>query len=319
MSDNPLEAVRWVWMNGKLVPFKDARVHVLSHVVHYGSGWFEGIRCYETPDGPAVFRLREHLERLAASCKIFRTELPWSLDELTAAVLEIIRANDFGSCYIRPLVYRGFGTLGVNPLKCPIDVAIAVWPWGSYLGPGADQAGVDVCVSSWRRSDPGSFPSTAKATGSYLNAQLIKMEAVANGFVEGIALDAEGHLSEGSGENLFLVRGGKLLTPPLVASILPGITRATILTLAGDLGIPVREERLPRGLLYTCDEMFFTGTAAEVTPIRSVDHLPVGEGKPGPITRRLQREYLGIARGEIADRHGWLTQVEAQGEAAAAS
>jgi branched-chain amino acid aminotransferase len=319
LSDSVLESARWIWMNGRLVPARDAKIHVLSHVVHYGSGWFEGIRCYDTPEGPAVFRLRDHLDRLAASCKIFRAHFPYSVDELSAAILETIRANGFGACYIRPIVYRGYGTLGVNPLACPIEVAIAVWRWGSYLGEGAVEHGVDVCVSSWRRSDPSSFPATAKATGGYLNAQLIKMEAVVGDFAEGIALDAEGHLSEGSGANLFLVKGGVLLTPSLVASILPGITRETIITLAADLGLPLREERLPRGMLYTCDEVFFTGTAAEVTPIRSVDRIPVGDGKPGPITRRLQREYLGIARGEIADRHGWLTRVEARDEAVAAS
>lgn len=310
MSGHPFEAVRWVWMNGKLVPFKEATVHVFSHALHYGSGWFEGIRCYETERGPAIFRLRDHLDRLLSSCKIFRAEVPYSLEEISAAVLETVRSNEFDSCYIRPIIFRGFGQLGVNPLGCPIDVAIAAWPWGKYLGEGADD-GVDVCVSSWRRSDPGSFPALAKATGAYLNAQLIKMEAIVNGFAEGIALDAGGHLAEGSSENLFLVSGGALLTPPIVASILPGITRASVIEIARDLNIPVREERLPRGLLHTCDEAFFSGTAAEITPIRSVDRITIGNGKPGAITRRLQQRYQQLVHGEIADPYGWLTYVNA--------
>lgn len=311
MSENPFSTVRWVWMNGRFVEFDKAHVHVLSHGLHYGSGWFEGIRCYRTPAGPAVFRLREHMERLQASCKIFHVEIPYSVDELCEAALEAIRANELGSCYIRPLVFRGFGAMGVNPLNNPVEVVIATWPWGKYLGDEGQEQGVDVCVSSWRRPSGSSFPANSKATGAYLNAQLIKMEAVLGGFVEGIALDEEGHVSEGSGENLFLVSGGVLRTPPLSASILGGITRDTVLTLARDLGIPAVEENLSRGRLYTCEELFFSGTAAEITPIRSVDRIPVGEGRPGPITRRLLETYLATVTGEREDRYGWLTPVGA--------
>jgi len=318
VSNNPFDAVRWVWMNGELVEFQNAKVHVLTHALHYGSGCFEGIRCYETPDGPAVFRLQDHMQRLIHSGKIFRMPVPYTVEELSEVSVELIQKNELDTCYIRPLVYRGFGAMGVNPLKNPVDVMIAVWPWGKYLGEEALEKGVDVCVSSWRRSDPQAWPANAKSTGGYLNAQLIKMEAVLGGFVEGIALDAQGHVSEGSGENLFLVRDGVLVTPPLIASILPGITRSSILTLARDLGLPVREERIPRGLLYTCDELFFTGTAAEVTPIRSVDRIPVGAGQPGPITRRLQQEYMAMVSGQIEDRHGWRTRVPT-GKAAALS
>lgn len=309
MSANPFDSVKWVWMNGELVEFQNANVHILTHALHYGSGFFEGIRCYDTPEGPAVFRLEDHMQRLLNSCKIFRTPTDYSVGDLSEATVETIRANELDACYIRPLIFRGFGKMGVNPLHNPVDVAIAVWPWGQYLGDEALEKGVDVCVSSWRRLDPQSWPANAKTTGGYLNSQLIKMEAVLGGFAEGIALDSQGYLSEGSGENLFIVRGGKLMTPPLMSSILPGITRDTILTLAREAGIPVVEERLSRGMLYTCDEIFFTGTAAEVTPVRSVDRIPVGEGRPGPITQQLQRAYLDLVTGKVEDRHGWRTAV----------
>lgn len=311
MKRNPFAGVRWVWMNGELVEFEKATVHVMSHALHYGSGLFEGIRCYAGADGSAVFRLAEHLRRLEDSCRIFRMAIPFSREQLLDAVLETIRANAFTACYIRPIVFRGFGPAGISPLPAPVDVAIAVWPWGGYLGADAAEAGVDACVSSWRRAGLGSSPALAKATGNYVTSQLIKMEAVENGFAEGIALDGEGHVSEGSGENLFLVRDGILYTPPLASAILPGITRDAILTLAADLGLPVREETIPRGMLYTCDEAFFTGTAVEVTPIRSVDRIPVGEGRPGPVTRRLMSEFMGIVEGRLPDRHGWLTRVPA--------
>jgi branched-chain amino acid aminotransferase len=297
-------------MSGRLVEFEQATVHVMSHALHYGSGLFEGIRCYKTADGPAVFRLPEHLKRLENSCKVYRMAIPYSREELTQAVLETIRANGLEECYIRPIVFRGFGQVGINPLNSPVEVSIAVWPWGRYLGDAADQ-GVDVCVSSWRRSGMGSSPALAKATANYLNSQLVKMEAIANGYSEGIALDSQGFVSEGSGENIFLVQDGALFTPPVSSSILPGITRNAILALAEEAGIPVRRELIPRGMLYTCDEIFFTGTAVEITPIRSVDRITVGEGKPGPITRRLMKEFLAITRGEAADRHGWLTPVAA--------
>lgn len=306
---NPFADVRWIWKDGQLVEFEKATVHVMSHALHYGSGVFEGIRCYNTPGGPAVFRLPEHIERLEYSAKVYRMPMPFSRDEIIDAIVETIQANELESCYIRPLVFRGFGTMGVNPLRSPVEAIIAVWPWGKYLGPEAHEQGVDVCISSWRRATPDTLPANAKATGNYLNAQLIKIEAITNGYTEGIALDARGYVSEGSGENIFLVKDGALLTPPQAASLLAGITRDAVIKLARDLGIPVREEMIPRGLLYTCDELFMTGTAAEVTPVRSVDRNPVGDGRPGEITRRIMNEYLGIARGEIADRYGWLWPV----------
>lgn len=320
---NPFAGVRWIWMNGRLVEFEKASIHILSHALHYGSGVFEGIRCYKTKRGPAVFRLQEHLERLENSAKVYRMPIPYSADELTEAVAETIRANEFESCYIRPIVYRGFGTLGVNPLRSPVDVAIAVWPWGKYLGEEAE-SGVDVCVSSWRRVSPDALPAVAKATGNYLNAQLIKMEALTNGYIEGIALDHRGFVSEGSGENVFLYFNHGLVTPPVAASLLSGITRDAVLTIAGDLDIPVRREMVPRGHLYTCDELFLTGTAAEITPVRSVDRIPVGKTCPGPVTQQIMERFHGIVTGEIEDRHGWLhavnpVAVEAEAEARAAS
>jgi branched-chain amino acid aminotransferase len=302
--------VRWIWMNGHLVEFEKATVHVMTHALHYGSGVFEGVRCYKTRQGSAVFRLNEHTKRLRNSAKIYRMELPLGDAEINEAVLETIRANEFDHCYIRPLVFRGFGPMGVNPLKAPVEMTIAVWPWGRYLGEDAIERGVEVCVSSWRRAAPSTFPATAKATGNYLNAQLIKMEAIANGYAEGIGLDISGHVSEGSGENLFLVKDGVLITPPVASSLLSGITRDSVMKIAEDLGIPVRESLVPRGLLYTCDELFFTGTAVEIAPICSVDRITVGEGRPGEITLRLMAEFQRIITGETPDRHGWLTPVE---------
>ena len=306
---NPFAGVRWIWKNGQLIDFKDATVHVLSHALHYGSGVFEGIRCYNTLQGSAVFRLPEHVRRLENSAKVYRMPITFTTDELVEACCETIRANELESCYIRPIAFRGFGnTIGVNPLRNPVEVFIACWPWGKYLGEEAE-SGVDVCVSSWRRIAADSMPAVAKATGNYLNAQLIKIEAVTNGYVEGIALDARGFVSEGSGENVFMVQDGVLLTPPLAASVLQGITRDTVVKIARDLGIPVREEQIPRGQLYTCDELFMTGTAAEITPIRSVDRNPIGHGCPGEITKRIMAEFMGIISGEIADRHNWLYPV----------
>lgn len=311
-APNPFANVRWIWKNGELVDFEKATVHVLTHALHYGSGVFEGIRCYDTLEiGSAIFRLPEHLGRLAYSAKVYRMELPFSIAQIGDAIRETIRANGLPSCYIRPLVFRGFGTMGVNPLRSPVEVVIAAWPWGKYLGEEGLTQGVEACVSSWRRPSSSTLPAMAKATGNYLNSQLIKMEAIGNGFAEGIALDAGGYVSEGSGENLFLVQGGVLMTPPVSASLLPGITRDAVITLARDLGIEVREQVIPRGLLYTCDEMFFTGTAAEITPIRSVDRIAVGPGRPGEITHRLAAEFLGIIGGRIRDRHGWLSPVAA--------
>jgi branched-chain amino acid aminotransferase len=296
-------------MNGQLIEFEKATVHVMSHVIHYGSGVFEGIRCYKTPRGPAVFRLAEHMERLEISAKVYRMALPFSVSELSDAVLETIRANDLESCYIRPLAFRGFGPMGINPMRSPVEVAIAAWPWGRYLGDDACEKGIDVRVSSWRRSAPDSLPAMAKGTGNYIGAQLIKMEALIDGYEEAIALDASGSVSEGPGENVFVVHDGVLLTPPSAASLLPGITRGSVLTLARKLGIPVREEMIPRGLLYTCEEIFLTGTAAELTPVRSVDRIPVGAGCPGEVTRRLLDEFTGVVTGGIEDTYGWLTPV----------
>jgi branched-chain amino acid aminotransferase len=294
-----------IWMNGKLVNWDDAKIHILSHVIHYGSSWFEGIRCYNTAKGPAIFRLDAHLDRLFGSLKIYRTELRYTRQQLQAAIADTIRANKLKACYIRPIVYRGYGEVGVNPIACPVDTAIAVWEWGKYLGPEALEKGIDVCVATWQRPAPNTFPTMAKAGGNYLNSQLIKLEAIAGGYVEGIALDAFGNVSEGSGENLFLVRDGVVYTPPLYAAILPGVTRSTIKTLAKELGYEVVEQTVPREMLYLADELFLCGTAAEVTPIRSVDKLKVGEGKPGPVTKKLQKEFLEIVH-DAKDSHGWL-------------
>ncbi len=295
-----------IWMNGKLVPWDEARIHVLSHVVHYGSSVFEGIRCYDTKRGPAVFRLREHVRRLFDSAKIYRMPLPFSVDQVVAACLETVKANGFRACYIRPVAFRGYGDVGVNPLGCPVDVVVAAWGWGAYLGTEALERGVDVQVSSWTRLAPNTLPAMAKAGANYANSQLIKMEALANGFSEGIALDSHGYVSEGSGENLFLVRDGRIVTPPLGASILPGITRASVIVLARELGLEVAEQRIPREALYVADEIFFTGTAAEITPVRSVDRVEVGPGRPGPITKKIDAAFRAILSGDVTDRHGWL-------------
>jgi branched-chain amino acid aminotransferase len=298
-----------VWMNGSLVEWADAKIHVASHVIHYGSGVFEGARCYATPRGSACFRLDTHMRRLYDSARIYRMEPQVSQEVLTRAVLETIRANAFKACYIRPLLYRGYNALGVNPFPCPVDAAVLTWEWGAYLGQDALQNGVDVCVSSWARSAPNTFPTLAKTSANYANSQLIKMEAIVEGYSEGIALDTFGYLSEGSGQNLFIVRDDVLYTPPLTASILPGITRDSVLALARDLGFSVREEMLPRELLYIADEAFFAGTAVEITPIRSVDKIAIGNGRRGPMTDALQRAFFNVINGETADRHGWLTYV----------
>jgi branched-chain amino acid aminotransferase len=298
-----------IWFDGDFVPWQDANIHVMSHVIHYGSGVFEGIRCYKTKTGPAVFRLKEHMQRLIDSAKIYRMAVTWSVDELCEAVLETIRKNELESCYIRPLVYRGYGEMGVNPLKCPVKTAIGVWEWGQYLGPEALEQGVNVCVSSWNRAAPNTFPSLAKACGNYLNSQLVKMEALENGFDEGIVLDVNGLVSEGSGENLFLIKNGAITTTQSHSSILPGITRHSVMVLARELGYEVHSRQLPRESLYIADELFFTGTAAEVTPIATVDHIEIGSGKCGEITKRVQDELFGILNGETEDRHNWLTLV----------
>ncbi|HSG40264.1 MAG TPA: branched-chain amino acid transaminase [Thermoanaerobaculia bacterium] len=305
--------VRWIWKNGQLIEFEKATIHVLTHGLHYGSGVFEGIRCYNAASGPGIFRLAEHIRRLENSAKVYRMAIPFTSDELIEACCETVRANELQACYLRPIVFRGFGpTMGVNPLRAPVEVFIAAWPWGKYLGEEAEQ-GVDVCVSSWRRFSPDAIPAVAKATGNYLNAQLIKIEAVTNGYVEGIALDGRGFVSEGSGENIFLVRRGTLITPPLGSSVLEGITRDTVMRIAQDLGIPIHEEVIPRGQLYTCDELFMTGTAAEITPVKSVDRNPVGRDCcPGPVTARILKEFKGIITGESEDRYGWLHPVHSR-------
>ncbi len=304
----PVKRVEKIWMNGKLVNWDDAKIHILSHVIHYGSSWFEGIRCYDTKKGPAIFRLDAHLRRLYDSAKIYRCEIPFTKQQLGNAIKETIKANKLKACYIRPIVYRGYGEVGVNPLGCPVDVSIAVWDWGKYLGPEALEKGIDVCVSSWRRPAPDTLPTIAKSGGNYLSSQLIKLEALAAGYVEGIALDAFGNISEGSGENIFLVRENTVFTPPISAAILPGVTRSSIITIAKEKGYSVVEMNIPREMLFTVEEAFFTGTAAEVTPIRSVDKIAIGEGKPGPVTLELQKAFFDIVlKGK--DKYGWLSYV----------
>lgn len=300
-----------IWFNGRFIAWDDARVHVLSHVIHYGSSVFEGVRCYETPSGPAVFRLAEHSRRFVESAKIYRMQLPFSADEMSEATLELVRVNGLRSCYIRPVALRGYGEIGVNPLKNPVDVYIACWEWGKYLGEDAVNHGVDVCVSSWTRPAPNTHPSLAKAGGNYLNSQLVKMEAIADGYAEGIVLDHNGTISEGSGENIFVVRDGKILTTPLTASILHGITRDSVMRIARDFGYEVVETAIPREFLYIADEVFFTGTAAEVTPIRSVDRISIGNGDRGPVTARIQKEFFDLVHGTVPDRYGWLSPVNA--------
>jgi branched-chain amino acid aminotransferase len=298
-----------IWHNGKFVPWDAATVHVTSHVVSYGSAVFEGIRCYQTPNGPAIFRLRDHMQRLIDSAKIYRMSFDFDAEQLSDAAVELVRVNKMGACYVRPIVLRGYGEVGVNPFPSPVEVYIATWEWGKYLGQEAIEKGVEVCVSSWTRMAPNTLPAMSKSAANYMNSQLIRMEAIVNGYAEGIGLDANGYASEGSGENLFLVKNGRIITPPLSGSILPGITRRTVMQLAEDLKIPLHEELIPREMLYLVDEMFFCGTAAEITPIRSVDRIPVGKGERGPVTARLQEEFFGITGGKIPDRHGWLTPV----------
>jgi branched-chain amino acid aminotransferase len=304
-----LQPTEKIWHNGRLIAWNDAKIHILSHVVSYGSSVFEGLRCYETDRGPAIFRARDHARRLIDSGKIYRMEIPYSIEELTTAMVDIVRENNLRDCYIRPISLRGYGDVGVLPKNNPVETYIACYPWGKYLGEEALAGGVDVCVSSWKRIAPNTLPALAKAGANYMNSQLIRMEAAANGYAEGIALDEAGYVSEGSGENLFVIRDGKLLTPPLGASVLPGITRDTVVKIAAQLGIPLVETIIPRELLYIADEVFFTGTAAEITPIRSVDRIVVGAGHRGPITERIQRRYFEVVKGETADEYNWLTLV----------
>ncbi|NOT44982.1 MAG: branched-chain amino acid transaminase [Acidobacteria bacterium] len=308
-----------IWMNGSLVEWADARIHIASHVVHYGSAVFEGARCYDTVRGPACFRLDAHLRRLVDSARIYRMEASYDVPALTAAVHETIRANAFRACYVRPLIYRGYDSLGVNPFPCPVDTAVLVWEWGAYFTKEAIEEGLDVKVSTWARMSPNTLPAMAKSVANYANSQLIKMEATLEGYAEGIALDTEGNLSEGSGQNLFLVRDGVIFTPPMGSSVLWGITRDSVITIARDLGFEVREQVLPREFLYIADEVFFAGTAVEVTPIRSVDKIRIGSGRRGPVTEAIQQRFFSIVRGEAPDTHGWLTPVELGEPAGAAT
>ena len=304
----PVKPTEKIWHNGKFIPWKDATLHVMSHVVNYGSSVFEGIRCYAQPKGGgAIFRVTEHAQRLLDSAKIYRIDVDYTREELVAAMLELVRLNRTVPCYIRPIVLRGYGEVGVNPLNSPVDVYIANYEWGKYLG-SADE-GADVCVSSWNRLAPNTMPTMSKSGANYMNSQLIKMEAIMNGYVEGIALDVNGYVSEGSGENVFVVRHGAIYTAPLGNSVLPGITRDSVIRIAKDRGIPVVEQMIPREMLYIADEVFFSGTAAEITPVRSVDKISVNKGVVGPITKTLQKEFFGIVQGTAADRFGWLTKV----------
>jgi len=302
----PIETTNNIWHNGQLIPWEKANIHVMSHVIHYGSSVFEGIRCYTQPGGAGIFRLPEHMQRLVDSAKIYRMPLPYTVEQLMDAVVDVVEANGVTPCYVRPIAFRGYGEIGVNPLKSPVEVYVANFPWGKYV-PG--DAGADVCISSWNRLAPNTMPSLAKAGANYMNSQLIRMEAEVNGYSEGIALDVNGYLSEGSGENLFIVRGGTLYTTPLANSVLNGITRDSILVLARQMGIPVVEQALPRELLYICDEAFFTGTAAEVTHLRSVDRILVADGKMGPITSALHKAFFDIVNGNAPDHYNWLTPV----------
>src|SRR5450755_4573400 len=305
-----IKATDKIWHNGKFIGWDDAKIHVLAHVTSYGSSVFEGIRCYATPSGPAIFRGTEHMRRLHDSAKIYRMTIPYSVNELVGAMHEVVRLNKLESCYVRPLVFRGYGDLGVLPSKdTPIETYIACWEWGKYLGAEAMEQGVDVCISSWTRLAPNTLPVMSKAGANYMNSQLIRMEAAINGYSEGIALDSAGYVSEGSGENVFVVRDGKIHTPPLGSSVLPGITRDTVIQLAQSLGIPTVETLVPREMLYIADEVFFSGTAAEVTPVRSIDRITIGAGRRGPITEKIKSEFFGIVEGKKPDTHGWLTPV----------
>ena len=305
----PLPECDKIWFNGELVDWHDAKIHVLSHVVHYGSSVFEGIRCYKTEKGSAVFRLDEHVSRLFDSAKIYRMEIPYTQEEVTQAILETIRVNKLEACYIRPVVFRGYETLGVDPMGCPVDVVIAVWEWGEYLGEAALKNGVSVCTSSWNRMAPNTLPFLAKAGGNYLNSQLVRIEANMNGYDEGIVLGTDGLVSEGSGENIFAIKNGSIVTPESHYGILPGITRHTAITLMRDLGMKVEQRGIPREFLYIADEVFFTGTAAEITPIRAIDKIQIGAGERGPITAQIQDAFFKVICAEVEDKHGWLTFV----------
>lgn len=309
-----LTETEWIWHDGEFIRWQDATVHVLCHSLQFGSSVFEGIRCYATPRGPAIFRLEDHLQRMLDSCKIYRMELSYTLDELVSACCELVDRNNVDSCYIRPMVVRGYGAAGMVPFDSPVEVFLPCWPWGAYLGHGALENGVDACVTSWARVAPNTIPAMAKVAGNYLGSQLVKMEALRNGFAEGIALTPDGLISEGSGQNVFVVHRGTLYTPTINGTLLHGVTRYSILTLARDLGLEVREQEMPREMLYTADEVFLCGTASEVTPVRSVDRIEIGTGRRGPVTTQIQQRFLDIARGAVDDPYGWLTYVRAERE-----
>jgi branched-chain amino acid aminotransferase len=309
-----LTETEWIWHDGAFIRWQDATIHVLAHSLQFGSSVFEGIRCYATPRGPAIFRLEDHLQRMADSCKIYRMDLPYSIDELVSACCELVDRNNVDSCYLRPMVVRGYGAAGMVPFDSPVEVYLPCWPWGTYLGHGALENGIDACVTSWHRVAPNTIPAMAKVAGNYLGSQLVKMEALRNGFAEGIALTTDGLISEGSGQNLFLVYRGVLYTPTINGTLLHGVTRFSILTMARDMGFDVREQEMPREMLYTADEVFLCGTASEVTPVRSVDRIEIGNGRRGPITTQIQQRFLDIARGAVDDPYGWLTYVRAERE-----
>ena len=304
-----LTATDWIWRDGDFIRWEDANVHVLSHAMQYGSAAFEGIRCYSTPRGPAIYRLDAHLQRLVHSCRVYRMDLAYSIEDLTAACCQLVDRNGLEECYLRPMVLRGYGAASMVPFASPVHIYLPCWPWGAYLGEGALENGIDACVSSWQRVAANTIPATAKIAGNYLSGQLIKMEALANGFAEAIALGTDGMVSEGSGQNTFIVSRDTVITPPVNGSLLAGITRDSILTIASDLGIPVREQPIPRELLYSADEVFLTGTASEVTPVRSIDKITIGRGRRGPITAKLQSRFLDVVHGRVADAHEWLTFV----------
>ena len=307
-----LQPTGWIWRDGDFIAWQDANVHVLAHSMQFGSSAFEGIRCYDTPQGPAIFRLEDHLQRLLNSCKIYRMEVPYTVDELVAANCELVERNGLDSCYLRPMVIRGYGAAGMVPFDSPVEVFLPCWPWGSYLGDHAMENGADACVSSWHRMAPNTTPSMAKIAGNYLGGQLIKMEALANGYDEAIALGPDGLISEGSGQNVFLVQKGVVFTTSTNGTLLPGITRDSIITLAREAGLEVREQPLQREMLYTADEIFLTGTASEVTPVRSVDKIKVGLGRAGEVTKVLQRTFLDLVHGKIDDKYQWLCHVRAE-------
>jgi len=307
-----ISETEWIWRDGEFIRWADATVHVLSHSMQYGSSAFEGIRCYNTSRGPAIFRLEDHLQRLIDSCRLYRMDLKYSLDELVAACCELVEKNHMEACYIRPMVMRGYGASSMVPFDSPVEVYLPCWPWGAYLGEGALENGVDACVASWHRVAPNTIPAMAKMAGNYLSGQLIKMEALRNGFAEGIALSPDGTVSEGSGQNLFVVHRGIVYTSTLNGTLLHGVTRNSILTLVRDMEIPVREQEIPRELLYMADEVFLAGTASEVTPVRSIDRITISSGKRGPLTTQIQQRFMDLVHGNAPDPYGWLTYVRAE-------